>query len=147
MEITVINRQATLSIPAAKIKKIVKAVIALEDAVCDEVTIHLVDRMEISSLHAQFFQDPSPTDCISFPVDEEHEAGYRVLGDVFVCPDVACEFSIKKKLNPLDETILYIVHGLLHLLGYDDLSPVPRRKMREAEKKHMENLRMLGLLF
>lgn len=100
----------------------------------DEVIIHLVSKPQICKLHADFFNDPSPTDCISFPMDNElGKEGYRVLGEIFVCPAVALEYAEEHGKDPMDELKLYLVHGILHLLGYDDIKPKDRQKMRRME--------------
>src|SRR5262245_31854076 len=119
-----------------KVKRIVSSVISFEEKRYDEAAIHFVNTAEISRLHEQFFHDPSPTDCISFPMDEEDQQGYRILGEVFICPQIAIEYSAKHSGDPYAETTLYIVHGLLHLMGYDDLDKKERSKMRSAERRH-----------
>lgn len=145
MHIQVSNKQKTVKISKVKVKKIVEAVIAFENQKCDEVAIHFVSINEICELHQQFFNDPSPTDCISLPLDDENEIHYRVLGEVFVCPDVAVEYATKKNSDPHLEITLYIVHGLLHLMGYDDIQTKERALMRAAEKRHLANLEMLKI--
>ena len=106
----------------------------------EEIAIYFVSEKKICQLHEQFFQDPTPTDCISFPLDENY------LGDIFVCPATALSYAAKNNLDPQEETVLYIVHGILHLLGYDDLEVKARRLMRKKEKSCMRHLRMLELL-
>ncbi len=90
-------------------------------------------------LHGQYFNDRSLTDCISFPLDES-ESPYRVLGDVFVCPQVAIAYAGRNGGDPYLETTLYLVHGLLHLMGYDDITEKDRKKMRAAEERHLSHL-------
>lgn len=139
------NLQTDLPIQTDAISPLVEAVLALEGCNCDEVGIHFVDPDEICNLHYQYFNDPSLTDCISFPIDgiSEDVIGYRVLGDVFVCPKVAMEYAAKRKGDAYREASLYVVHGLLHLMGYDDIEEKDRVDMRAAEARHMRNLRML----
>lgn len=105
----------------------------------DEVSIHFVNVKEISKLHADFFDDPSPTDCISLPLDSPFDdtGSWHVLGEVFVCPAIAKSYAKEHDLDAYQETLLYVVHGLLHLYGYDDLEPKARRKMRAKEKELM----------
>lgn len=138
MRVNVINRQRDLSLDSRVVKKLVKRVIEDEGESCDEVSVYFVKTAEISKLHADYFDDPSPTDCISFPLDDTQDSeGYRHLGEVFVCPAVALSYATKKSLDPTQETLLYIIHGLLHLLGYDDQDPKAKRRMRRAEKRHV----------
>jgi probable rRNA maturation factor len=145
VKITVYNKQKDLAISSHAVKNIVRAILALEKQACDEVAIHFVTTKAISLLHEEYFNDPSTTDCISFPMDEESEMGYRVLGEVFVCPETAINYAQRHKSDAHDECMLYIVHGLLHLMGYDDLEPCLKASMRRAEKKHMVQLKKLNL--
>jgi probable rRNA maturation factor len=74
---------------------------------------------------------------MSFPIDDapENPEEYRHLGDVVVCPATA---YLHAKANPSlfwDELTLYIIHGLLHLLGYDDIDPNDRAIMRRQERR------------
>ena len=145
MKVLISNKQKDLKISSVKTKALAKAVIAFEGQQCDEVSLQFVTTKEISRLHDHFFNDPSTTDCISFPLDDEGE-DYRVLGEVFVCPETALHYANSHHVSPLEEVSLYIIHGLLHLMGYDDLSPKDRKEMRAAEKRHLINLKHLNLL-
>ena len=123
----------------------VAEVLSLEKTSCDEVGIHYVETKIICDLHAEYFDDPSPTDCISFPIDQDIVTGYRLLGDVFVCTETAVLYAQQQQLDPYQETMLYVVHGLLHLLGYDDIEEGERAIMRKAEARHMDHLKSLHL--
>ncbi len=110
--------------------------------------VHFVSVSEICDLHDQFFQDPTPTDCITLPVDDlsDDPETYCMLGDVFVCPKVAIEYASANGEDFYRETTLYVVHGILHLMGYDDMDEKECVRMRAAEERHMKNLVKLGLL-
>jgi len=147
VKINVFNKQKNLSISNAAVKKIVSAVLALEGHTCDEISVSFVTTRVISQMHADYFNDPTTTDCISFPMDDlESIIDYRILGEIFVCPQTAIDYAKKHQKDPLEECTLYVVHGLLHLMGYDDLQPKDRSLMRKAEKKHMLNLKNSHLL-
>ena len=87
--------------------------------------LHFVSKAEISEIHGNFFNDPTPTDCITFPFREA-----ELLGEIFVCPKVAMEYSSE---NAYAETTLYIIHAILHLIGYDDIDEKDEILMRKAE--------------
>lgn len=144
MKIYVFNSQNSLKIGKNQVKKIAAAVASFEKQSFDEVSIHFVKPERICQLHEEYFQDPSLTDCISFPMDDEQQDGYRMLGDIFVCPQTAINYA--KEKDPYIETTLYIVHGMLHLMGYDDIEPSDRREMKAAEKRHMRHLQELKLM-
>ena len=145
MDIHIFDNQTDLSISANEVKQIVEQVLADENRKCDEVAIHFVGEATICHLHADHFGDPSPTDCISFPMDDVKEKGYNVLGEVFVCPLTAIKYAKEHKEDPYIETTLYIIHGLLHLLGYDDLEDETDKAMRAAETKHLNTLKTLNM--
>lgn len=144
MNVTIQNEQNDLAIDVTSIPPIVEEIIRHEGHQADEVSIHFVDEGTICALHERFFQDPSFTDCISFPL-ESPESGYRVLGEVFVCPLAAISYADGSGSDPYEEVLLYLIHGLLHIMGYDDLKVSDSRRMRRAEKKHIEHLKALNL--
>lgn len=140
MSILVFNKQKDLKLPAKAVKALISAVLSHEKAECGEISVYFVSEKMICQMHDDFFQDPSPTDCISFPLESR-----PLSGEVFVCPRTAIIYAKQKELDPYEETALYIVHGLLHLLGYDDLTPNERRTMRKKEKSCMRELNNLKL--
>jgi len=77
--------------------------------------------------------------------DENTPQESRILGDVFVCPKTAIEYSKSHGGDVYEELTLYVIHGLLHLMGYDDIEETDIVKMREAEKRHMNHLKKLDL--
>lgn len=146
MLIHISNRQKLLKIPSKKVRTLVETVILNEDKTCDEVSIHFVSNKAMCQMHKEFFNDPSPTDCMSFPLDDEATSSYRVLGDVVVCPQTAVAYAKSHQTDHYQELTLYIIHGLLHLMGYDDIRETERKKMRAAEKRHMAKLEALHLI-
>jgi probable rRNA maturation factor len=81
-----------------------------------ELSLSFVDEPEIEDLHVRYLHEPGPTDVLSFPLDGEDERGVRVLGDVVIAPAVAARNNPD---DPAAELRLLVVHGVLHLLGYD----------------------------
>ena len=142
MIVTVYNKQIDLSISVANVKLLVPFLLRNLGISTDEVIIHFVSKKAIGKVHDLSFQDPSPTDCISFPIDPpttpESADKHRILGEVFVCPQVAIEYAKDHKEDPHKETTLYLIHGLLHLIGYDDITYSQRRKMRQMEQKCLQ---------
>lgn len=152
MKVLVFNQQKDLSLSAISAKAVVKEVLASEKVETDEVAVYFVTAPEICRLHAEFFLDPTPTDCISFPIDgiQLQHGAYHVLGEIFICPHSALDYLMAQSEDLNDdvytETTLYLVHGLLHLIGYDDIEENDRLKMRTAEQKHMAHLLSKDLL-
>ncbi|MBS4169225.1 rRNA maturation RNase YbeY [Parachlamydia sp. AcF125] len=146
MKIRITDRQKLLKLPKTSIKRIVQEVIGLEKVICHEVSVHFISDNQMREMHGHYFNDPTSTDCISFPLDGPEEMHYRVLGEIFVCPETALKYTEQHGGDSYMETVLYIIHGLLHLIGYDDIKKSDRDAMRAAEKKHLNHLATLGLL-
>jgi probable rRNA maturation factor len=113
-----------------------------------ELSIALLTDAGLARLHADFLADPGITDVITFAGDPAH----GLAGEICVSADAAarqaCPRRSRKaaalKSNFRDELTLYIVHGWLHLAGYDDLAPREKRKMRAAETRALKLLRAAG---
>lgn len=136
MNVLLTNTQKDLRVSKNAIAAAIDLLAAYKRVKCRQIAIHLVTKKKIADLHDQFFQDPTPTDCISFPVDDpQNEAEDSILGEIMICPRVAIEYAKQRGLNPRREFFLYLVHGFLHLLGYDDLDPRSRATMRRQEKQ------------
>lgn len=103
------------------------------------ITAYFVGEKKICALHEKFFDDPSPTDCITLSYERPGLA-CQFLGEMFICPKVAAQY-VKKSGNELySEITLYVVHCFLHLLGFKDTTASLRKKMRAEEKKMMQIL-------
>lgn len=138
-----IDDQEALPIDLDAASQLVTTFLKWRNVQCNEVTICFVTKKSISKLHADHFDDPTPTDCITFPIDSPEEGGEgpRILGEVFVCPEVAIEYTQKEGGDPYEEVSLYVIHGLLHLLGFDDIEKEDREEMRREEKSAIDYLK------
>jgi len=147
MRVNFFNSQSDFPISEERILKIVPFVIESEGQTCDEVSIYYVTAEEICALHQEFFDDPSLTDCISFPLDTDEDdfPGTQILGDIFVCPYKAIRYTEEEGGSIEEEIILYTIHGLLHLMGYDDIEEEDQMNMRAAEKRHLSRIKQVGL--
>ncbi|MCL6755577.1 MAG: rRNA maturation RNase YbeY [Candidatus Rhabdochlamydia oedothoracis] len=114
----------------------------------DEISIQFVSEKRISQLHALFFQNPAPTDCITFPIDSipYKRNGYHLLGEIFICPKMAKQYAKKYQINPFEELCRYVVHGILHLIGFEDEKPDLRAQMKRKENACLKCLKQKGLL-
>jgi probable rRNA maturation factor len=102
------------------------ATLEAEGASTVELSVSLVGADEMADLHQRYLGEPGPTDVLSFPQDEAApEDGPRLLGDVVICP----EFAVGHGKELQAELRLLLVHGILHLLGYDHEEEAARRAM------------------
>lgn len=90
----------------------------------DEVAIVLVSDRRMAALHKQFMDIEGPTDVLTF----QH-------GEIFVSVDTAQENAAEFGTTLVHELQLYIVHGLLHLRGFDDIAPLDARRMNSVQQR------------
>ena len=102
-----------------------------------ELGLVLVGDAALCALHERWMGDPAPTDVLSFDLGEELGGP---AGEVYVSVDCARRVARERQLDPVGELLLYVVHGVLHLCGYDDHDPGDRRRMRAAERKVLARL-------
>jgi probable rRNA maturation factor len=95
----------------------------------------------LAKLHADFLGDPATTDVITF----EGDASLGTAGEVCVSADTAVSYAKRHGRDFSGELTLYLVHGWLHLAGYDDLVPAKKRAMRRAEQRALNLLRAAGV--
>ena len=108
----------------------------------DEVSFYFVSKRKICQLHKEFFNDPTSTDCITFPLDspDEEKSAYHVLGEAFICPLTALTYAKLHKIDPYEELYRYVIHCILHLIGYTDIDPKERAKMKRKEGACLKKL-------
>ena len=94
------------------------------------VSVALVDDATLADLHARFLDDPSPTDVMSFELGDDDDGAW---GEVVVSVDCARRVARERDVSVASELTLYVVHGTLHLCGFDDTTDAERAEMRAAE--------------
>lgn len=98
-----------------------------------ELSVSFVDEAEMEDLHVRYMDEPGPTDVLSFPQDGPDAGDRRVLGDVVIAPAVAAR---NKPDDPAAEMRLLVVHGILHLLGYDHEEDAERAEMWARQERY-----------
>ena len=120
MSVDVDDRAECGADPAA-VAATVEAVLAAERVGECEVGVVLLDEHEMRELNREHRGKDEPTDVLSFPIDEDDDLDgvTRLLGDVVICVPVAERQAAEQGVEPGDELVDLLVHGVLHLLGYD----------------------------
>jgi probable rRNA maturation factor len=98
-----------------------------------ELSVSFVEEAEIEDLHVRYMNEPGPTDVLSFPLDDVDEHGRRLLGDVVIAPAVAAR---NNPGDPDGEIRLLLVHGILHLLGYDHEADAQKALMWARQERY-----------
>jgi probable rRNA maturation factor len=95
----------------------------------------------MQELHFKWMKLNTPTDVMSFPMDEVNNSGRtkdKILGDVIICPSVSWSEATFRRENPARYFVFLHVHAILHLLGHDHQKLRPRKVMKRLEKQVME---------
>lgn len=137
-EINISNQHPRLRIDRKAVRRAVQilddaAKRFLEGPPPGELSIVFLTDSAIARLHAKFLDDATTTDVITF----EGDPAFGTAGEICVSADTAQTYAAKHGHDFSTELTLYLVHGWLHLAGYDDLEPTKKRRMRAAEKRAM----------
>lgn len=129
--------QKLVAIDRAQIRAAAQAVLRGEGVPTADISLAFVDNRTIHRINRQFLNHDEPTDVISFPLGENPLSGELVIG-----VEVALAEASARGHDVRAELALYVIHGLLHLCGYDDHAAADRNKMRRRERHY---LGLLGL--
>jgi probable rRNA maturation factor len=99
------------------------------------LSIALVDRTRIAELKERYYGERRPTDVLSFPMDPLDAPAPAMLGDVVICVEVAERQARGLGRSPADELEQLLVHGILHLAGFDHDDAVGELAMMRAERR------------
>lgn len=146
MGIYIDNRQDKVKIEDKTydlIKKVIRECLILEKGNLNyEVSVSLVDNVEIKSLNRDFRGVDSITDVLSFPLDDNFSMPVLALGDIIISIERALEQSVEYG-HELEREIGYLTaHSMFHLMGYDHIEEDEKFIMRQKEKTVMKNLNL-----
>ena len=132
--IDIADEQSDLPLDEQRLKDAVQAILAeasIDDA---RISIAVVDDPTIRGLHRKYLKVDEPTDVLSFVLDRSESS---LEGEVIVSAETARSAAPKYGWPAEDELLLYVVHGMLHLVGYDDTTEETRSEMRRQEHAHL----------
>jgi rRNA maturation RNase YbeY len=146
--LAIANRQRVVALNTRLLRTITQSLLTeLLDLETFDLGIHLVRAPEMARLNAKFLQHEGSTDVITFDYAEnvlpasrrqsDLSAGCRkhVEGEIFICIDDAIAQAREFRTSWQSELARYVIHGVLHLRGFDDLQPAARRTMKREENR------------
>jgi len=128
-----------MRVPRKRIVELVEYVARREGVRPALVDIAVVTSGQIASMNRRYLGHGGVTDVISFDLSDETSEG--LVAQIVVCGEVAVREAPLHGHGPQRELMLYVVHGLLHLTGYDDTTP------RKAARMHAREEELLGEFF
>lgn len=144
--IDIANGQFCLLLDLERLRAIGTRLLEHEGVLDAEISVALVSDDVMHGVNNDFLGHDYTTDVVSFALDvtepvspPPHDAplgwGKRLSGEVVICTDYAIREAATVRWSPHDEVALYLVHGLLHICGYDDLNTAARKRMRRRERE------------
>lgn len=136
IEIEINNRQ-TLAVDEPSLQAAVERVLRGERIESGLVSLALVDDATIRQLNGRYLAHDYATDVLSFLLDDEPT---QWEGEVIVSVETAARNSLRYGLPLMQELLLYVIHGTLHLTGHDDADEAGRQQMRMLEARYLAQL-------
>lgn len=137
-KISIACPQEAVPIDRGRVKDIVRAVLAEENVADYEISLAFVDNETIHVLNKRYLNHDEPTDILTFPLSDP--SARKLQGELVIGAEVAQEYAADRGIDVQLELSLYVIHGLLHLCGFDDKDPKDERRMRERERHHLKAL-------
>ena len=122
---------------------IVKTILTDHQIQSSEISIAIVDDPTMRTLNKQYLEHDYETDVLSFVLSYDQgpdEESAELHGQLIVSTDTAATMASQVGGTMQQELFLYVVHGTLHLVGYDDKSPGDAQEMRDAERQYLESV-------
>jgi len=136
VSVEIIGRSRVRKISRRRLKRSARRILKILGQGRAELSLALVDNREMQKLNARYRDKDEPTDVLAFPAGKALLPGMQVLGDVVISVEKAEEQARKRRKTLGQEIRTLLIHGVLHLLGYDhERSRRDARVMRGMEKK------------
>lgn len=100
------------------------------------LSLAFVDNAEIQTVNRKFLRQDCPTDVIAFLLDGP-DGGDPIHGEIVISAEYALGEAKKRRIDPQEELLRYVVHGILHLCGYDDRTPRLKRRMWTRQESYL----------
>jgi probable rRNA maturation factor len=136
-QIELADEQTAVTVDRQRIEQVVRRILSDAGIKQARISLAVVDDPTIHELNRRYLAHDEPTDVLSFVLEQ----GPGMLeGEVIASGDTARHTAERLGWLAEDELLLYIVHGALHLVGYDDATPELRRVMREKELAYLAEI-------
>jgi len=138
VRISIASPQETVPIDRSLMRNAARSVLEGEGIAEAEISLAFVDNSTIHQLNKRYLQHDEPTDVLSFPLSEPN--GKKLMGELVIGAEVANAEALAHGHDVRAELALYVIHGLLHLCGYNDKTAAGATEMRERERHYLSKL-------
>jgi probable rRNA maturation factor len=135
-EVRISSDQAAIRVPRMRIAELVRFVARREKARVEEVDVAVVSARRIAAINHEFLGRRKITDVLSFDLSDSPDG--PLFAEIVVCGEVAARQALLRGHGPRRELLLYVAHGMLHLLGYDDRNQTAADRMHRREEQLLD---------
>jgi probable rRNA maturation factor len=135
---TIASPQESVPLDRGRLRDVARAVLTGEDIAAYEISLAFVDNATSHRLNKRYLNHDEPTDVLSFPLSDP--GAKKLAGELVIGAEVALEQAQARGHDVQAELALYVIHGLLHLCGYDDKNADSAKIMRERERHYLRDL-------
>jgi probable rRNA maturation factor len=139
IEIEITDQQTSVPVDRDRLVRAARAILQDHGPATCRVSIALVDDPTIHALNRQYLKHDYATDVLSFLLEESPDL---LEGEIVVSGETAATQAGEYDSTPADELLLYVIHGTLHLVGFDDQTDEAREQMRCAEALYLKQSRV-----
>lgn len=133
-ELSLANEQSAHAVDEDRLVAAARRVLADSPWTSARISLAVVDDQTIHALNRRFLDHDYPTDVLSFLLHQQHD---HLEGEVIASAQTAAANAHEFGWSAADELLLYVIHGMLHLVGHDDKMPAQIGAMREAEARYL----------
>jgi probable rRNA maturation factor len=134
-QIAISNEQSRHAVNESQLIAAATAVLEDSEFTSAAISLAVVDDETIHELNRRHLDHDWPTDVLSFVLEDD---GDNLEGEVILSADTAATVADELGNLPAEEQLLYVIHGMLHLVGYDDKSDADAQVMRNAEAHYLQ---------
>jgi probable rRNA maturation factor len=129
--------QEIVAVDRRQMREVVRAVLAGEGVADADISLAFVDNATIHTLNKRYLDHDEPTDVLSFPLSDK---AAKLAGELVIGVEVARGQATERGHDVQAELALYVIHGLLHLCGFDDTTDEAAARMRQRERHYLKEL-------
>ena len=139
IEVQIANQQSAVLIDKRWYRALAQHALSAQEVRAAKLGVAFVTNETIHDLNRRFLEHDYPTDVITFPLSDSQKL---LQGEIVISAEYAIEEAREYQQPVHVEMGLYLVHGILHLCGYDDKSPAHAKVMRQKEQHYLRQLNL-----
>ena len=143
--VRICSRQQAVRVPRKRIGELIAFAARAEKVRIGEIDVAVVSPQQIASMNRRYLGHRGATDVLSFDLSGPSSQAAGICGQIVVCGAGAVREARGRGFGPQRELLLYVLHGLLHLVGYDDSEPSAAAVMSRRQEELLDAFLKRGL--